>query len=209
MKLKSYDETIKYYKDLFYTHWYGKGLKEKIISFIEKNFVDIEGFSLCLSYELFYEFKPIERIYFFKFLRSELWSMGMNLTKSVNEEFILTKKSKKDQYSKFLNYIDYNYASSNIINEISYIQMITGKTYDEALKIFNGAIEIKPEKENVKKEESSKKNKSKKKKEENNKTINNVIIMESNVNSTSLEEAKVPNDVAEAIEQTLATDDCE
>lgn len=207
MKLKSYDETITYYKDLFYSHWYGKGLKEKTISFIEENFLDIEGFSLPLSYELLYEFKRIERIYFFKFLRSELWHMGMNLTKNTNEDFILTKKSKNDQYSKFLNYSDYNYASINIVNEISYIQMITGKTYDEALKIFNKAIEIKPKiGDTEEKNESIKNNNLKRKNRKNNKTAINMV--HTTTESSTLEEAKNPTDVTEALEKTLATDDC-
>lgn len=206
MKLKSYDETITYYKDLFYSHWYGKGLKEKTISFIEENFLDVEGFSLPLSYELLYEFKRIERIYFFKFLRSELWDMGMNLTKNTNEDFILTKKSKNDQYSKFLNYSDYNYASINIINEISYIQMITGKTYDEALKIFNKAIEIKPKVgDTEEKKESIKNNNLKRKNRKNNKTAINIV----NISTNTKEEANVTTDVTEALEKTLVTDDSE
>ena len=147
MKLRNYEETMKHYKDLFYAQWYGKGLKEKTISFIEENFVDIEGFSLSLGYELLYEFNLLERIYFFKFLRSELWSMGMNLTKSVGCDYYVMKRTKEDTYSKFLNYTNVNFVEAK--QEITFIQMITGKSYDEALKIFNKAIEIEPKEDNT------------------------------------------------------------
>ena len=204
MKLRNYEETINHYKDLFYAQWYGKGLKEKTISFIEENFVDIEGFSLYLGYELLYEFSLLERIYFFKFLRSELWSMGMNLTKNIGCEYYVMKRTKKDTYSKFLNYTNVNFIEAK--QEIPFIQMITGKSYDEALNIFNKAIEIEPEAEKSKTSKDTKtirpkrkhSEKSNFKKKEELETIENV---EENVNN-------IP-DISEILEKTLTTDDSE
>lgn len=201
MKLRSYEETIKHYKDLFYTQWYGKGLKEKTISFIEQNFVDIEGFILGLGYELLYEFNMLERIYFFKFLRSELWDMGMSLTKNIGCEYYITKRKKEDRFSNFLNYANSTYIDIN--QEITFIQMITGKSYDEALKIFNKAIEIEPKEDNtpeVKKPIRSKKKSSRKPKEAIN-TANITKNVEENANNTS--------ELTEVLEKTLVDDDSE
>ena len=201
MKLKSYDETITYYKDLFYVHWYGKGLKEKTISFIEENFIDIEGFSLALGYELLYEFNLLERMYFFKFLRSELWSMGMNLTKSVGCDYYITKRKKEDRFSNFLNYANPTYIDIN--QEITSIQMITGKSYDEALKILNKAIEIEPKEDNtseVKKPIRSKRKSSRKSKE---------AINTANITKNVEEDANNTSELTEVLEKTLVGDDSE
>ena len=181
-----------------------RSYEEKTISFIEQNFVDIEGFILGLGYELLYEFNMLERIYFFKFLRSELWDMGMSLTKNIGCEYYITKRKKEDRFSNFLNYANSTYIDIN--QEITFIQMITGKSYDEALKIFNKAIEIEPKIGNVEENKSLKNNKFKKQNKKSNKTTINMVHM--TTESSNLEEAKNPTDVTEALEKTLATDDC-
>lgn len=191
MKLKTYAEMDAIYKEKFYKEWYG-GLKDKIIEFIENNFVDIEGFNIEIPYELLYKFQVIERVWIFKFLRSELWGIGLNLMKADGLNYILFKRNKNDKYSKFLNYpiLRETFAyTNNESSEIGYIQIITGKTYDEARKIFNAAINIKPKKE-----------------EKNKKTINVVNIA---TDSSSLEKTKDTSDLTEALEKTLATDDSE
>lgn len=186
MKLKTYAEMEQMYKDKFYTQWYG-GLKDKVIDFIENNFIDIEGFNIYFPYDLIYKVQMIERIWWFKFLRSELWEMGFNLMKEEGHDYRLFKRKKEDKYSKFLIYPNCNLSHYTIINEISYIQMITGKTYDEARKILNAAIGVKPKKEENK----------------------NITINVANIATNVKEESAVPTDVTEAIEQTLATDDSE
>ena len=191
MKLKTYAEIEQIHKEKFYKEWYG-GLKDKVIEFIENNFMDIEGFNIELPYGLLYKFQEVERIWIFKFLRSELWDMGLNLMKADGLNYILFKRNKNDKYSKFLNYpiLGETFAyTTNTSNEIGYIQIITGKTYDEARKIFNAAINIKPKKE-----------------EKNKKTINVVNIA---TDSSSLEETKDTSDLTEVLEKTLATDDSE
>lgn len=201
MKLKNYDETIKYYKDLFYTHWYGKGLKEKTISFIEENFVDIEGFVLTFDYGLIYEFPLHERIYFFKFLHSELWDMGMKLTKGVGCDYYITKRIKEDKFSNFLNYENITFIEAK--QEITFIQMITGKSYNEALKIFNKAIEIEPKEDNtseVKKPIRSKRKSSRKPKE---------AINTANITKNVEEDANNTSELTEVLEKTLVGDDSE
>lgn len=198
MKLKNYDETIKYYKDLFYTHWYGKGLKEKTISFIEENFVDIEGFVLTFDYGLIYEFPLYERIYFFKFLHSELWDMGMKLTKGVGCDYYIAKRTKEDKFSNFLNYENITFIEAK--QEIMFIQMITGKSYREALKTFNKAIEKEPSSENTEKKKENPKITKTKAKTKANKAENKTIIVE---------DKNIPSDVTEALEQTLISDDSE
>ena len=187
MKLKTYAEMDAIYKEKFYKEWYG-GLKDKIIEFIENNFVDIEGFNVNLTTEL-YDFELYERVWAYKFLRSELWDMGFNLMKEEGYNYRLFKRKKEDKYSKFLNYVDCNMNPHSISSEILHIQIITGKTYDEARKIFNAAINIKPKKE-----------------EKNKKTINVVNIA---TDSSSLEKTKDTSDLTEALEKTLATDDSE
>ena len=204
MKLKTYAEMEQMYKDKFYTQWYG-GLKDTVIDFIENNFIDIEGFNIDFSYSLLYKFSLLERIWFFKFLRLELWAMGLNLVKGEGANYRIFKKNKNDRYLNFLHYNGNNENSMFIFDEINYIQIITGKTYDEALKIFNAAINIKPQKENITKEKISKNIKSKKKKEENNNTAINIVNIATNIT----EEAKVSTDVTEALEQTLVSDDSE
>ena len=186
MKLKTYAETEQMYKDKFYTQWYG-GLKDKVVDFIKNNFIDIEGFNIYFPYDLIYKVQIIERIWWFKFLRSELWEMGFNLMKEEGHDYRLFKRKKEDKYSKFLMYPNCNLSHYIIINEISYIQMITGKTYDEARKILNAAIGVRPNKEENK----------------------NVAINVANITTNVKEESAVPTDVTEAIEQTLATDDSE
>ena len=189
MKLKTYAEIEQIHKEKFYKEWYG-GLKDKTIEFIENNFVDIEGFNIELPYDLVYKFAVLERVWMFKFLRSELWDIGFNLMKADGLNYILFKRNKNDKYSKFLNYpiVGETFAyTTNSSNEIGYIQIITGKTYDEARKIFNAAINIKPKKEENK----------------------NIAINVANIATNVKEESAVPTDVTEAIEQTLATDDSE
>ena len=191
MKLKTYTEIEQIHKDKFYKEWYG-GLKDKVIEFIENNFMDIEGFNIELPYGLLYKFQEVERVWIFKFLRSELWDIGLNLMKADGLNYILFKRNKNDKYSKFLNYpiLRETFAyTNNESSEIGYIQIITGKTYDEARKIFNAATNIKPKKE-----------------EKNKKTINVVNIA---TDYSSLEEAKDTSDLTEALEKTLATDDSE
>lgn len=191
MKLKTYAEIEQIHKEKFYKEWYG-GLKDKVIEFIENNFMDIEGFNIELPYGLLYKFQEVERVWIFKFLRSELWDIGLNLMKADGLNYILFKRNKNDKYSKFLNYpiLEETFAyTTNTSNEIGYIQIITGKTYDEARKIFNAAINIKPKKE-----------------EKNKKTINVVNIA---TDSSSLEETKDTSDLTEVLEKTLATDDSE
>ena len=100
--------------------------------------------------------------------------MGLNLIKCEGANYRIFKKNKNDRYSNFLHYNVNNENFMSIVDEINYIQIITGKTYDEALKIFNAAINIKPQKENTTKEKISKNIKSKKKKEENNNTAINI-----------------------------------
>ena len=191
MKLKTYAEIEQIHKEKFYKEWYG-GLKDKVIEFIENNFVDVEGFNIELPYGLLYKFQEIERVWIFKFLRSELWDIGLNLMKADGLNYILFKRNKNDKYSKFLNYpiLRETFAyTNNESSEIGYIQIITGKSYDEARKIFNAAINIKPKKE-----------------EKNKKTINVVNIT---TEPSSLEEAKDLSDLSEVLEKTLATDDSE
>ena len=190
MKLKTYAEMENIHKDKFYKKWYG-GLKDQIVNFIEYHFIDIEGFNINLSTEL-YDFGPYERVWAYKFLRSELWDMGFNLMKEEGYNYRLFKRKKEDKYSKFLNYpiLGETFAyTDNESSEIGYIQIITGKTYDEARKIFNAATNIKPKKE-----------------EKNKKTINVVNIT---TEPSSLEETKDPSDLSEVLEKTLATDDSE
>lgn len=189
MKLKTYAEIEQIHKEKFYKEWYD-GLKDKVIEFIENNFMDIEGFNIELPYGLLYKFQEVERVWIFKFLRLELWDIGLNLMKSDGLNYILFKRNKNDKYSKFLNYpiLGETFAyTTNSSNEIRYIQIITGKTYDEARKIFNAAINIKPKKEENK----------------------NIAINVANIATNVKEESAVPTDVTEAIEQTLATDDSE
>lgn len=188
MKLKNYAEMEQMHKEKFYKQWYG-GLKDQIVNFIEYHFIDIEGFNINLTTEL-YDFGLYERVWAYKFLRSELWDMGFNLMKADGLNYILFKRNKNDKYSKFLNYpiIGESFAyTAKESDEIGYIQMITGKTYDEARKIFYAAINIKPKKEENK----------------------SIAINVANITTNAKEESAVPTDVTEAIEQTLATDDCE
>lgn len=185
MKLKTYAEIEQIHKENFYKQWYG-GLKDQIVNFIEYHFVDIEGFNVNLTTEL-YDFALYERIWAYKFLRSELWDMGFNLMKEEGYNYRLFKRKKEDKYSKFLNYVDCNMNPHSISSEILQVQIITGKTYDEARKIFNAAINIKPKKE-----------------EKNKKTINVVNIA---TDSSSLEEVKKTDNLTEVLEKTLATDD--
>lgn len=185
MKLKTYAELEKIQKEKFYKEWYG-GLKDQIVNFIEYRFVDIEGFNVNLTTEL-YDFELYERVWAYKFLRSELWDMGFNLMKEEGYNYRLFKRKKEDKYSKFLNYVDCNMNPHSISSEILQVQIITGKTYDEARKIFNAAINIKPKKEANK----------------------NIAINVANITTNVKEESTVPIDVTEAIEQTLATDDSE
>ena len=204
MKLRSYEDAIKYYKDLFYTNWYGKGLKEKTISFIEQNFVDIEGFTLGLGYELLYEFNMLERIYFFKFLRSELWDMGMSLTKNIGCEYYVKKREKEDRFFNFLNYSNSTYIDIN--QEITFIQMITGKSYDEALKVFNKSIEIEPKEE---KSETSKDTKPVRSKKKSSKKSNFKKREESALTENVEENTNNTSELSEVLEKTLTDDDSE
>lgn len=187
MKLKTYAEMEQIHKEKFYKQWYG-GLKDQIVNFIEYRFVDIEGFNVNFATEL-YDFALYDRVWAYKFLRSELWDMGFNLMKEEGYNYRLFKRKKEDKYSKFLNYVNCNMNPRSISFEILHVQIITGKTYDEALKIVNAAIGIKPKKE-----------------EKNKKTINVVNIA---TEPSLVEEAKDTSDLTEVLEKTLATDDSE
>lgn len=192
MKLKTYAEMEQIHKEKFYTRWYG-GLKDRVIDFIENNFIDIEGFNIYFTSEIL-DIEHFERIWAYKFLRSELWDMGFNLIKENGTDYRLFKRKKTDKYSKFLKFDDYKFLYGKE-HEINCIQIITGKTYDEALEMLDKVIGIEVNKKLYG--------------EPVNKTKNNTIVFNMNTPDVKKEEANIPTDVTEAIEQTLATDDSE
>lgn len=206
MKLKTYAEMDAMHKEEFYKWWYTKG-KDITISVIESTLIDSDDYIRNLPYEILQEpFGYFERIYYFKYLRSELWNMGINLTKGVSDSFYIAKRKKGDKYSCFLTY--YEKYSIYIMSEISQIQMITGKSREEAKKIFKAAWDLESPYSIKEEPKDTKKLYGKPvKKTKNNKTTVNVVNM--TTEASPLEEANVTTDVTEALEQTLATDDSE
>ena len=201
MKLKTYAEIELCQKEKFYKWWYSKG-KEDVVNFIEDNFIDTDDFLLELPYVIYYNYPYQDRLYMFKFMRLELWNMGINLTKDLGNVFYMAKRKKEDRYSKFLTY--YKKQMCDIVEEISIIQIITGKPREEAKKIFKAAWEL--ESPYVIEDEPIDNRKLYGKPIK--KTKNNTVVNIVNTTNTK-EEAKVPTYLTEVLENTLATDDSE
>ena len=143
MILKTYEEMDKLYKEIFYDWWYGQNGKQDTINYIENNLPDMDDY--LIPYHDMY-FNPSTNIHIFKFLRSELWDMGINCTKGIGFKIYLSKRKKEDKYSQFLTYYDKNLSLFNtvsIFDEIRYIQTITGKSVDEAKRILVAAWDAK------------------------------------------------------------------
>lgn len=216
MKLKTHEEMEQFYKEKFYKKWLSEGMKDEFIDFIEKNLIDIDDFILRVGHELTMRMTHYEIMNMFKFIRSELWDMGINFTKGGYGDLYISKRKKEDKYSNFLTYYLRDVMKSpyfempvySSYDEITDIQIITGKSRDEASKIFYAANKtenpyvIKEEPKDTKKLYGKPVNKIK-----NNKTTVNVVNI--TTESSPLEEANVTTDVTEALEQTLATDDSE
>ena len=133
--------------------------------------------------------------------------MGINLTKGTRDTFYIAKRKKDDRYSRFLTYYDkeLNYC---LRTELTQIQMITGKSLEEAKKIFKAAWDLKtPYVIELELADTRKLYGEPVKKAKNNKTTVNVVNI--TTESSPLEEAKDPADLTEVLEQTLATDDSE
>ena len=143
MVLKTYEEMDKLYKEIFYDWWYGQNGKQDTINYIENNLPDMDDY-LIPYHDM--HFNPSTNIHIFKFLRSELWDMGINCTKGIGFKIYLSKRKKEDKYSQFLTYYDKNLSLFNtvsIFDEIRYIQTITGKSVDEAKRILVAAWDSK------------------------------------------------------------------
>ena len=143
MVLKTYEEMDKHYKEIFYDWWYGQNGKQDTINYIENNLPDMDDY-LIPYHDM--HFNPSINIHIFKFLRSELWDMGINCTKGIGFKIYLSKRKKEDKYSQFLTYYDKNLSLFNtvsIFDEIRYIQTITGKSVDEAKRILVAAWDAK------------------------------------------------------------------
>lgn len=204
MKLKTYAEMDAIYKEKFYKWWYEKGKDITIIA-IESTLIDSDDYISILPYDILCDsFEFFERIHYFKYLRSELWDMGINLTKGVRDTFYIAKRKKDDRYSRFLTYYDkeLNYC---LRAELTQIQIITGKSLEEAKKIFKAAWDLETPYVIKLEPADTRKLYGKPVKKTKNSTVVNVV----NVATNTKEEANVTTDVTEALEQTLATDDSE
>ena len=203
MKLKTYAEIELLQKEKFYKWWYN-GNKEYVINFIENNFINSEDYILEFPCGIYMDYPYQDRLYMFKFMRLELWNMGINLTKDLGSVFYISKRKKEDRYSKFLTY--YKKQMYDMVEEINIIQTFTGKSRDEAIKIFKAAWDLESP-YIIKKEpiDTRKLYGEYVKKSKNNNTAINVVNVATNIK----EEANVTTDVTEALEQTLATDDSE
>ena len=238
MVLKTYEEMDKHYKEIFYDWWYGKNGKRNTIDYIENNLPDVDDF--LIEYHGM-NFSPSTNIRIFKFLRSELWDMGINCTKGIGFKIYFSKRKKEDKYSQFLTYYDKNLSLFNAISvfdEVRDIQIITGKSLEEAKRIlvaawdsktpYDLASESKDEKnkakdkakDNVKSKDRAKNNskrKTTKSIDESIKEVEDIKEIETNdfdVNQNSSivksDTSEVHNyDVTEVLEQTLADDDSE
>lgn len=143
MILKTYEEMDKLYKEIFYDWWYGQNGKQDTINYIENNLPDMDDY-LIPYHDM--HFNPSTNIRIFKFLRSELWDMGINCTKGIGFKIYLSKRKKEDKYSQFLTYYDKNLSLFNTISvfdEIRDIQIITGKSLEEAKRILVAAWDSK------------------------------------------------------------------
>ena len=143
MVLKTYEEMDKHYKEIFYDWWYGKNGKRNTIDYIENNLPDVDDF--LIEYHGM-NFSPSTNIRIFKFLRSELWDMGINCTKGIGSKIYFSKRKKEDKYSQFLTYYDKNLSLFNTISvfdEVRDIQIITGKSLEEAKRILVAAWDSK------------------------------------------------------------------
>ena len=108
MILKTYEEMDKLYKEIFYDWWYGQNGKQDTINYIKNNLPDMDDY-LIPYHDM--HFNPSTNIRIFKFLRSELWDMGINCTKGIGLKIYLSKRKKEDKYSQqgqsLFTYIDY------------------------------------------------------------------------------------------------------
>ena len=138
IKLKKYSEYNDYYAAIFYKWWWNSG-KEAYIEFIESNLFDDDNFMIEDS--IIYNPDLIGSVYnYFKFVRYELWAMGINYTMD-GHYFHISKKNKEDKFSQFIRFAEYDLTTPrNIYLVITHIQQITGKTFDESKKILYAAM---------------------------------------------------------------------
>ena len=218
MGLKTYEEMDKHYKEIFYDWWYGQNGKQDTINYIENNLPDMDDY-LIPYHDM--HFNPSTNIHIFKFLRSELWDMGINCTKGIGFKIYLSKRKKEDKYSQFLTYYDKNLSLFNtvsIFDEIRYIQTITGKSVDEAKRILVAAwdaktpYDISPESKDERNKVNNKaKDNAKDSIKSKDRAKNNTKRKITKPIDESIKEVDDTDtlDVIEVLDQTLADDDSE